>query len=138
MKVVINTCFGGFGLSTECIIEYLKLKGKECYFYNHDYKTKTYVKTAGDNLSWNYIILTKDIGDVIEAKELTDNWKNYIEYSFYDRDIKRNDKDLLKAIKKIGIKNSGGNLSQLKIVDVSGDRYEIDSYDGNERIKYLC
>lgn len=33
MKIVINACYGGFGLSKKGISEYLKLKGKEAYFY---------------------------------------------------------------------------------------------------------
>ena len=35
-KVVINKCYGGFGLSTLAIKEYLKLKGKQAYFYEAD------------------------------------------------------------------------------------------------------
>ena len=33
MKLVINQCYGGFGLSPKGIKRYLELKGKECYCY---------------------------------------------------------------------------------------------------------
>ena len=33
MKIVINSQYGGFGLSILAIKEFLKLKGKEAYFY---------------------------------------------------------------------------------------------------------
>ena len=32
-EVVINSCYGGFGLSPKAIKRYLELKGKECFFY---------------------------------------------------------------------------------------------------------
>lgn len=34
MKIVINRCFGGFGLSPLAVKEYLKRKGKECFCYD--------------------------------------------------------------------------------------------------------
>ena len=33
MKIVINSCFGGFGLLNKGIKRYLELQGKECWFY---------------------------------------------------------------------------------------------------------
>ena len=41
MKVAINKCYGGFGISNEAEIEYLKLKGLKAYFYEqvkYEYK----------------------------------------------------------------------------------------------------
>jgi hypothetical protein len=33
MEIVLNKCYGGFGLSNIAVKEYLKRKGKQCYFY---------------------------------------------------------------------------------------------------------
>lgn len=44
MKLVVNKCHGGFGLSPIAIAEYLKLKGKECFFYKKNYNDKLYHK----------------------------------------------------------------------------------------------
>ena len=70
MKVVINTCFGGFGLSNKAIKRYLELEGKECYFY----KQTKYKYRDGEN---EYVLVdenddssfincnTKYLGDVV-------------------------------------------------------------------------
>jgi hypothetical protein len=42
MKIVINDCFGGYSLSPIAMQELAKLKGKECYFFTTDLKTKEY------------------------------------------------------------------------------------------------
>jgi len=38
MKIVINGCYGGFGLSKLAIQEYLKLKGKKHIFISTEKK----------------------------------------------------------------------------------------------------
>lgn len=39
MKIVINKCFGGFGLSPSAVKELAKLQGKKCYFFSRDWST---------------------------------------------------------------------------------------------------
>ena len=41
MKLVINSCYGGFHLSPKALKRYLELKGKNAYFYKQTkYKYK--------------------------------------------------------------------------------------------------
>lgn len=47
----------------------------------------------------------------------------------------RADKRLIKAIEKIGLEESSGKLSELRIVEIpNGIKWEIDEYDGMETI----
>lgn len=42
MKVVINKCFGGFGLSPLGKKRLAELQGRKCFFYKCDYKNDSY------------------------------------------------------------------------------------------------
>lgn len=62
MKIVVNKCYGGFGLSPIAIKEYLKLKGKECFFYKEDYANKIWNQVSLENASNYDSVLTMDYG----------------------------------------------------------------------------
>lgn len=48
----------------------------------------------------------------------------------------RANKDLIKAIEKVGIEKSSGELAKLRIVDIPDDiEWEIDEYDGIETVR---
>lgn len=132
MKVVINVCFGGFGLSMLAIKEYLKLKGKEAYFYeNKDWSSGEYIriddiKECKDTIKFCY---TKDLGK--KFKYTKESQKFYI----YDENIKRDDPDLVKVVEELGEK-ANGSYAELKVVEIpDGINWEIDEYDGNESIE---
>ena len=63
----------------------------------------------------------------IQNKDLnikSDNWKEY-----------RTDKKLIKAIEKIGLKQSSGTHAELEIIEIPDDvDWEIDDYDGIESV----
>lgn len=105
MKIVINKCYGGFGLSDEGIEYYLKLKGLEFI--------KKPAKSAfreGDN---DYFIKGDD--DI-----------------FYDNDIKRDDEFLVKTVEDLG-DDASDWASELKVVEIpDGTEWQIEEYDGRE------
>ncbi len=132
MKIVKNTCYGGFGLSSKASQEYLKLIGKECFFYkdNLDYKnrelSKIPLEEADDSILLT--ISTKDYGDVFNGN-IED------EHYFLCYNLDRTDENLIKAIETIGEKESSGRFAELKIVEIpDGIEWEIDEYDGIESI----
>lgn len=130
MKIVVNKCYGGFGLSPIAIAEYLKLKGKECFFYKKDYDSKMYNHVDIKEASNYDISLTKYYG-----KNMIDDWKAFDADYFYYGDIERNDADLIKVIEMLGEKESSGSLSSLRVIEVpDGIEWEIDDYDGIETI----
>jgi len=134
MEVVINECFGGFSLSRKAEREYLKLKGKEAYFYEQIYDLEKSIildkyKRVDDDSKDVFMThtITKDLGET--TSKLPNN-KSY----FYMRDIERNDPDLVKVIKKFGNEANGAH-AELKIVEIPDNaNWEIDEYDGSEHI----
>lgn len=132
MEIVLNKCYGGFGLSPLAIKAYLKRKGKDCYFYNQtkykhsDKKNEfTLVKTSkSDTVRFN--IFTKNLGETFSK------WPKEKGVYFYDRDIERSDPDLIAVVKKLGEKANGW-AAELRIVDIpDGIDYSISDYDGIE------
>lgn len=138
-EIVINNQYGGFNLSPLAIKEFLKLKGKECYFYEtkyeHDKNGKTiikYEKQDINNLKSDLfiIVFTKDFGGTVTATDISD--EDYKEHSFCSNEIDREDKDLVKIVKQMGTK-ANTRVSTLKIVEIPNNvDYEIEEYDGNE------
>tara|TARA_R110000868_G_scaffold114344_4_gene306445 strand:- start:580 stop:1005 length:426 start_codon:yes stop_codon:yes gene_type:complete len=135
MKIVKNNCYGGFGLSLEAEKEYLKLKGKEAFFYKqtkytHRDKVNEYIRV--DDLKDNFLFvscLTVDLG------KTTDNLKYGDGEYFSSRDIPRNDPDLITVIDKLGEK-ANGRCASLSIIEIPDDvEWEVDEYDGLETIR---
>ena len=130
MKIVLNKCYGGFGLSPIAIKEYLKLKGKDCFFYQKDYKTGMLNRVSVEVATTYDISLTKDYGEQIK-----EDWKSFDADYFYYNDIERTDLDLIKVVETLGESISSGSCAKLKVVEIPDDiEYEIDEYDGIESI----
>ena len=135
MKIVINTCFGGFSLSNKAIKRYLELKGEECYFYkqtkwNYSDGYEEYTLTdENDNTSSFIYCYTKNLGDKITESD------DMLNYWFNDREIDRTDKELIKVIEELGCE-ANGCCAKLKVVEIPDDvNWEIDDYDGIESIE---
>ena len=127
MKVVINRCFGGFGLSPLAVKEYLKRKGKECFCYDNSFSEKM-KKVDIENANLFVIYSTKDLGKETTWEDLGDNY-------FRERDIPRNDADLVAVVEFLEDKADGScaSLSIVKIPD--GIEWEISEYDGLETVE---
>ena len=110
-KIVINKCFGGFGLSTEGFEHYLKLK-------NIAYESQP--------SKWEWL---KGDKDFYEAGHLGAD-AHYL----WDRSIDRNDPALIQTIEEMGTKANGW-CADLGIVEIPDDvEWEIVEYDGNEHV----
>lgn len=145
MKVVINKCYGGFGLSPLACKEFAKLKGKKCYFFNFDFNQKKYVpltmKEAKINLFFN-VFTVKNPNDYKCEKEWNEMTleekqkqnKLFDEFSMREHDIDRADVDLIKVVEKLG-KKANSSFANLEIIDIPDDiEYNIEEYDGQEWI----
>jgi len=104
-KVVINTDYGGFGLSPEAVELLFQIKG------------------------WHLIRQDTDTGFTHFYKDEISN-DNY----FMERDLERNDLDLVKVVEKLGAR-ANGHYSALKVVEIPrGVVWEIVEYDGMEHV----
>lgn len=133
MKVIINKCYGGFGLSREAMQYIAKARGIKLYIEENE---------KFPSLSPTYWIVPKEK----RPKEI----KNWAEAPIEDRqayneayseatlecgrDVVRHDKDLVAAVHALGEK-ADGFCSELKVVEIpDGTDYVICEYDGLEHI----
>lgn len=133
-KIVINTCYGGFGLSPLAIKRYYELAQpeKELFFYEEYFSNGEIVFHRIHDLnapSKHYpitVVLTKDHGDHIRSPHLTN--EDYIPV-----DPERDDPFLAQVVEELREKANGEN-AKLEIKEVNG-KYRICEYDGLEWIE---
>jgi hypothetical protein len=135
MKVVINRCYGGFGLSHEAVMRYFEIKGITVYPEQE--------KGIGSWKFWTYWIVKPE--DRIESKEgeafyamsMEDRRaynQAHSEQTVYEREIERHDPALVQAVEELGHK-SWGQHAELAVVEIPDDvDYVVEEYDGMEHI----
>lgn len=130
-SVVINRCFGGFGLSYKASLRYAELAGCKLYAFvtgrdkkgNYDFNCncmEPYSEEIGGDvlMSIHYFI------------EETPTNKS----SWSDHNIARNDSILVQVVQELG-ESANGKCAELHVVKIPDDvEYEIDEYDGLETI----
>lgn len=130
MKIVINACHGGFGLSDEAVVRYHEIKGVPLWVT----KDKEY-----DSISHYWLVpeseRIEDAGDKFYQMTMDDRQaynQKWSEQTFSVYDLKRDDPVLVQVVEELGdLVNS--RYSELKVVDVPDDvNWEIAEYDGNE------
>jgi hypothetical protein len=126
MKIVINTCYGGFGLSYAGVMAYAKRKNLTLYAWKNDPKNWTALLP--------YIEGTKEPVIHYTTAPLDSN-HHYTEGTYWsDSHILRDDPDLIAVIEELG-KDANGGWAELKVVEIpDGIDYQIDEYDGLEHI----
>lgn len=112
-KVVINRCYGGFGLSTEAFEMLLQRKGIE-----YD---KVPAKHAFNGKDCDYY-----------RKGHVGEDTHYLWYYQFAKD--RSDPDLIAVVEHFG-ENANGWASKLKIVEIPDDvKWYVEEYDGMEHV----
>lgn len=123
MKVVINSCFGGFGLSHTGIMRYAELKN-----------IKLYSSSDGGSFKSYYTVPEEEFLRLSEQDKKNGNYKLSNAVYFSDHDIERTDAFLIQVVEELG-KKANGCCASLRIVEIpDGIEWEIDEYDGSERI----
>lgn len=134
MKIVINSCYGGFGLSPKAERRYLELKGHESYFYKqskYNYADNTIEFTRVDDIEdvpdLFFYCTTRDQGKIIS---------DYPKDVFHCRNLERSDPILVQVVEELGAE-SFGKCASLEVVEIEkGHWFKIDEYDGFEGIQY--
>lgn len=133
MKLVVNRCYGGFGLSDKAIEMVMKRKGLNCFRYKQTkYKysdgreefTRCEAFDNDDMFGTHY--QTEDLGEKVSKLSNETYW-------YYGR-LERDDDDLIAVVEELG-KEANGRFAQLEVVEIpDGVNWELDDYDGIETI----
>jgi hypothetical protein len=132
-QIVINTCYGGFGLSEEAVERYFEIKGWPLY-KEYENRFKSLNLCTYWRVPKNERVKQIDWGNSVEAEREAYNQK-YSEQTFYERDVDRDDPILIQVVKELG-KEANGRHASLKIVSIPDDvDWNISDYDGIETIE---
>lgn len=128
-KVVINVCFGGFGLSEAAIHAYVARKGLTLYPEQDSELYTIYWIVPPEQRIPN---LPDWHNQPLEARQ---NWsEQYDAQRLYNKKIERTDPDLIAVIEELGT-NANGACSELKIIEIPDNiHWKIEEYDGLEHI----
>ena len=127
MKILINTCFGGYKLSHEAMLRYAELKGLTLY--------------PESTLVVGYIYWLVPKGERVNQ----DNWASmtmeqreasntlYDLQTLCNREF-RTDPTMIQVVEELGDK-ANGRCAELKVIEIpDGVDYTIEEYDGMEHI----
>lgn len=128
MKIVINGCFGGFSLSEAAVLAYAARKGISIWIekgtrsWGNTYWTVPNPPKRPENFYDLSIEERQAYNDAYRAA------------SFNDREIARNDPDLVAVVEELG-RAASGSLASLYVVEIPDDvDWEIEEYDGVEHV----
>jgi len=116
MKVVINACYGGFGLSHKGYQRYAELVGKE--------------------LTWRIDEITKKVyGEDVGPEDVSMGVHYELDGEhFYAGDLRRDDPIIIKVVEELG-EEANDSCASLRVVEIpNGVEWTIEEYDGNEHI----
>lgn len=149
MKIVINTCYGGFGLSPAGIRRMAELAGRPCYFFKIKrpgiMKAKVYTLITEAEADKEFMSDAFDIPNPNEVfskvawtkmtdKERKEENELYYKHVLTSRPENRTDANLVKAVEELG-EAANGKYASLTVVEIPDDvEYEIKDYDGVETI----
>jgi hypothetical protein len=127
MKVVINTCYGGFDLSHEAMMMYAEKKGIKLYPYMTNEEGEYVPIKDGDDLNCfnrcSWYMRTYFIKDDPNSE------------LFSEHNINRADPALIATIEALKEKANGSG-AKLKIVEIpEGIEWEVTEYDGREQVE---
>lgn len=136
-KIVINSCYGGFGLSPEALL----------LLYKRGYQGDGFIVPVEE-----YFVVSKDDFCFETREESLDDWHKYLKDEDYSSsfltvftpcekfvlsgsEIERDNKFLVEVVEGLG-KRASGLHAKLKIVEIPDDVEEwvINEYDGLESI----
>jgi len=133
VKLVVNRCYGGFGINHRGRIAYAKEKGIKLYLWLHrdavssDYATlKEAVESANSGNGW---AMCSIVYSTVPKSKYTGtegiNW--------YDNEI-RSDPALIKVVETMG-KDCFDEHAKLEVIEIPDDIcYDIDEHDGYETV----
>jgi len=142
MKVVINRCYGGFGLSPLAVQRVAELRGVPCYFFEHQFTDNRLLPITIEQCKdcWLAYSVPDPYHGMAAWSRMTTEERaaanKYIEsVAITNRPTDRADPLLVKVVEELGSEASG-EFAALRVVEIpDGVDWEIDDYDGMETIR---
>jgi hypothetical protein len=130
MKVVINSCYGGFGLSHEAVLRYFEIKGIAVYPEKHNWFYTYWLVPESERVPLKE---GKDFYEMSVPDRKAYN-EAYSNQTIYPREIERDDPILVQVVEELG-KKADGDCANLNVVEIPNDiEWEIHEYDGMEHV----
>lgn len=148
MKIVINKCFGGFGLSPLAVQELAKLNNRPCYFFTKPNYTGPYIpatlEEATSMLWWAFDVPNPNESisqpTAAEWHQMSQKEKQAHNSGYSSHDLshhyeqERDDAKLIAVVESLGGKASD-KCAELAVVEIpDGVEWEINEYDGQEHV----
>lgn len=127
MKVVINTCYGGFSLSEKAVMRYAELKGLTLYPERSPLYTTYWLVPEGEREDQaNFYAWSPE-------EQQASNLR-YAQQVLSEREIPRDDRALVQVVEELGAE-ANGLCAALTIVEIpDGVAWQIEEYDGYEHV----
>lgn len=135
VKIVINKCHGGFGLSLKALEMLAELKGfGELHHYSLCYEDWIYKKHPAEDQDKETLSrlsrfsFTENVGDTFSQDLVDEYFKKYN----LELDFERHDMDLIKVVETLG-READSPHSRPEIVEIPKEvEYQIEDYVGLE------
>lgn len=142
VKVVINSCYGGYGLSPKAFKRISELQGKECYFFVSEFENGKFVNKQVDMSEIHGVFFEAmstpnlpiyDDWYVLTNEEKRKHNEAYLKAKISNFRDDRTNELLIRVVEELGTDKASGAHSSLKIVEIPDDvEWEIHSNDGLE------
>jgi hypothetical protein len=128
-KIVVNACYGGFGISEAGMLRYAELKGITLYPEPSQLSMMTYYTVPPDQ---RVQPLSSDEWRAATTEQRMANNDAYSSQTIHCSDIPRDDPALVQVVEELGAA-AADQFSELRIAIVPDDvKWYIDEYDGQE------
>ena len=127
MKIVINACHGGFGLSEKAILRYAELKGLTVYPEGTGmFTTYWRVPEGAREDQTNFHTWPLEERRASNARLAKQVW--------HERGVPRDDPALVQVVEELGA-DANARFAELEIVELpDGVAWQIEEYDGFEHV----
>lgn len=128
-KIVVNRCFGGFGLSQAAMLRYAEIRGITLYPEPTSFGKNIYYTVPADKRVES---LSPAQWKAATLEERQAHGEAYNASTLSESDIDRDDPTLVQVVAELG-NAANDDYAELEIVEIPDDvKWQIEEYDGKE------